>query len=417
MRLGLPAVAGAVLGISLTGKVEKPVGRRDTPHPPAATKEAKLPDDPDIVRIAALAGRSTEARAKIQELLAAGAKDEEIAPWLALVLFSNPGWLDSFILTVPEDRRIALTRLTILKLGDLQADAAWELFRSSPYARQAARSDVEIERRKGLDILGYCMGSPLAAETILDPAFGLTDKEINEHLRWTYGNENAECIMDAWIHGRWKDSPPGFVRDAWSGFRKLHKDDLPEIEKNLPAEIRTSIGEFNSYFEQRKQINSVAVGQLPTSEELAKFSEAGLNAAFNFQRESGTHIPLETLVRLPAQLRKPALEHYFEQYDSFHPEMIRESVEEAGKLDLTPPETRVLLEKAALLIWQDQGDYQTALDWATRIPDAKGRAESVEKILTELAQQDPQSALDYIANLPAGELRDKIEHIATEAQP
>ncbi len=63
-----------------------------------------------MVRIAALAGRKTEAIAKIQDLLASGASNEAIAEWLALVLFTDPAWLDTFILTVPEERRIPLTR-------------------------------------------------------------------------------------------------------------------------------------------------------------------------------------------------------------------------------------------------------------------------------------------------------------------
>ncbi len=420
MRVGLPAVAGLGAGNLLPERQLHPSKPAEVPALAVQNAEPELPDDPAIVRIAALAGRTTEAKLKVRDLVAAGANDEEIAEWLSLVLFSDPGWLDNFIQTVPEDRRIALSRLTIFKVGKLQADAAWQLIRNSPYALQAARSDVEIERRKGLNILGYCMGSPLAAETLLNPVFGFTDEEINRNLPSTYGGKNVECILEAWKQGRWKDDPPGFVRDAWAEFRILHEDDLPKIEKDLPVEIRNSVERFNAYFEQQKQITSAPVGQLPTHEEMAKFSEAALNTALDDLAESGIHVSLESLVRLPEKLRKPALEQYFDrydQYDSFHPKLIRDSIEAAAQLDLTPSENQVILEKAALLIWQDQGDYQTALDWLSQIPDAKSRVESQEKILTELAQQDPQSALESIIPLPAGELRDKIERLATEALP
>lgn len=415
MRLGLPAIAGIVLGMVLTGKVENPERSQEAPRPPDANREAGLPDDPAIVRIAALAGRTTEARKKLQDLLAAGAKDEEIAGWLALVLFSDPAWLDTFILTVPEDRRIALTRLTIMKVGKLQADAAWELFRSSPYARLAARSDVEIEHRKGLDILGYCMASPLVAETILDPAFGFTVEEINENLRWTYGKENARRILDEWMRGRWKGEPPGFVRSAWSNFWRNDKETLQEIGKTLPEELRVFTEHFNALNEQEQRISKTQ--GIPTVEDLSKLGQRELMQAFEDQWISGTRIPLETLTRLPAELRKAGIENYFKQDDTFHPDMARQCVDQLERLDLTPSEKQSLLKGAATASWQNQGDYQTALGWAARIPDAKGRVEFEQKILTELAQQDPDAALEYIATLPVSELRDKIEHIATEALP
>lgn len=416
---GLPAIAGIGLGISLTRPPEKstPPEASQPPHPDSKT-ETRLPDDdPAVLKIATIAGRGTEARKKLQELLAADAKDEEIAGWLALVLFSDPSWLDSFILTVPEDRRIGLARLTLLKVGKLQDDAVWELIRASPYARQAALSDVEIEHRKGLDILGYCRGSPLAAETLLDPSFGFSDKEIHQSLRFCYGHENAQAIVEAWVRGRWKDDPPQFVRGSWLDYRSTHQNDLAEITKTFPAEIRSATAEFDTYWEQNKQIQSTPVGKTPTLEELAALNQQGLNDAFDFQRESGSHIPLATLVQLPAELRKSALENYFSQSDTFHPDMIRNSISEADQINLTPGEKGALLQSGALLIWTNEGDYETALDWAGRIPDITAREKCEEQLLTKLANTDPDPALNYISRLQPGGLRDKIEKIATEAQP
>jgi len=336
---------------------------------------------------------------------------------LALVLFTDPSWLDSFILTVPEERRIGLTRLTLLKVGNLQWDAAWELIRASPYARQAARSDVEIEHRKGLDILGYCRSSPLAAETLLDPAFGFTDEEIARSLRFSSGDENSETIIKAWLQGRWKGRPPEFVRDSWSDYRRIHQDDLDEITKAFSAEIRSAIGEFDTYWNQSEKIRSTPAGKTPGLEELAALNPEGLADVFDLQRRSGTHIPLQTITQLPPELRKPALENYFSQSDTFHPERIRHGIEELDQLDLTPGERQSLLQQGALLIWTEEGDYEAALDWVGRIPDTQARAGSQEELLTKLADTDPQSALDYLSRLPSGELRDKIEKIATEALP
>ena len=138
---------------------------------------------------------------------------------------------------------------------------------------------------------------------------------------------------------------------------------------------------------------------------------------FEDQWISGTRIPMETLTQLPAELRKAGIENYFKQDDSFHPDMAQKCVDQMDQLDLTPSEKQSLLKGAATSVWANQGDYQTALDWAARIPDASGRAEFEQKILTELAQQDPDAALEYIATLPDGDLRRKIKHIATEALP
>lgn len=415
MRLGLPAIAGVVAGMALTEMEKDPAHGRDAPLPPSSIREAGLPDDPAIVRIAALAGRTTEARKKLRDLLAAEAKDDEIAEWLALVLFSDPAWLDTFILTVPEDRRIALTRLTLMKVGKLQADAAWELIRSSPYARLAARSDVEVEKRKGLDILGYCRTSALTAETILDPALGFTEKEIHQTLRFASGAENARRILDEWMHGRWKGEPPEFVRGAWAHFWHNNKEALLEISKTLPEELRGFTGHFNALNEQEQRTRKTQA--IPGVEDLSKLGQRELMQAFEDQWTSGRRIPLETLTQLPPELRKAGLENYFKQDDTFHPDMARQCVEQLDQLDLTPSEKQSLLKGAATASWQNQGDYQTALEWAARMPDTQGRAKFEEELLTELARQDPHAALEYTATLPAGELREKIEHIATEALP
>lgn len=414
-RVGLPAIAGVVIGMIFTQRPEPAVAVKTMSVTSARKQEARLPDDVAIFRVAALAGRTTEARAKLRDLMAADAKDEEIVEWLSLVLFTDPAWLDSFILTVPEDRRIALARLVIFKVGALHADAAWELMRQSPYARLAARSGVKVEDREGIEILGYCMDSPLAADTILNPEFDFSDKEITRVLRFISGEENHRRIIEEWKSGRWKGEPPAFVRGAWGYFWHKDKDASREIDQSLPAELRGYAEQFGALYDQSKSVPGA--GGIPGVEELSALGVGELSEVFEMQRTSGTHIPLETFVQLPPKLREACIREYFSQSDFFHPEMARECVAQLDRFDLTVAEKQSLLEGAATMSWEELGDYETSLEWASRMPDPKGRAEFEEKFLTELAKAEPGSALEYTAKLPAGELRQKIERIATEALP
>lgn len=415
MRIILPAIAGVVLGMMVTGNVEAPASVSDAPVAPASIREAALPEDPAIIRIAALAGRTKEVRKKIGDLLAAGAKDDEIAEWLALILFSDPGSLDEFILTVPEGRRIALVRTALLKVSRMQADAVWEAIRSSPFALQAVRSDLEVEKRKGVDILGYARTSPLTAETILNPSYGFTEQEIAATLRFVRGGENSRRILEEWKKGRWKGEPPGFVRDAWAHFWFNDKDALQEIGKSLPEEYRTFTDRFNALNEQDQHTSNNQT--IATAEELSKLGEKELMSVLNDQFCSGRVIPLETFIQLPPVLRKAGLENHFRQDDTFHPDMARNCVEQLDRLDLTNSEKQALLEGAASAVWENQGDYLTALQWSARMPDANGREKFETNLLTEYARADPDGALDFIATLPAGKLRETIERIATEALP
>ncbi|GAA5120253.1 hypothetical protein JIN84_20620 [Luteolibacter yonseiensis] len=397
---------------------EQPPTAPGLPSPPVAVKaEAALPDDPAIIRIATIAGRSTEARKKLQKLLAAEAKDDEIADWLALALFSDPVWLDKFILTLPEDRRVALARLTIFKLGALSPDAAWELIRHSPYARQAALADVEIEHRKGLEILGYCGGSPLVADTLLDPSLGFSEKDIARQLRFPRGEENARRILEEWKSGRWKGEPPEFVRRAWFVLQHTDKDGLREMEKTFPPGFSNDLDQFKTLHEQQELVDKAPAGAPPQVEDLAKLKPAEFTEYLRNSWNSSTSIPLTTLTQLPPELRKIGIERYLQYNMEFRPEAARQCVDQLESLDLTSQEKQSLLKDAAGLVWGSEGDIRSALDWAGRIPDADERAKFEEKLLTELAQEDPEEALDYVATLPAGALREKIARIATTFQP
>lgn len=401
----------------LTRTSENSVSSEISPPSAVSKTEAKLPDDLAVLKIATIAGRGTEARKKLQELLATEAKNEEIADWLALVLFSAPSWLDQFILTVPEDRRIALARLTIFKLGALSPDAAWELIRGSPYAREAARSDLEIEHRKGIEILGYCSASPLVAETLLDPSFGFSEKDIARELRFPRGVENARRILDEWKTGRWKGEPPVFVRNAWLSLRNTDNEGLQEMENSFPPGFRNNLDQFEMLHEQQQLADKSSAGTSPKVEDLAKLEPGEFTEYLRNPWKSGTIVSLKTLTELPPELRKIGIERYFQHILDFQPDVARQCVDQLELLDLTSQEKQSLLKEAAEVVWGGQGDFQSALDWAGRIPDANERAKFEEKLLTELAQEDPESGLDYAETLPAGALREKIIRIATDSRP
>ena len=248
-RVAAPALAGIAVGLLFSGN-----GQRSSvaDEPTTATYRGivRLPDDPEIVRIAVLAGRTREARARVADLLAANATDEEIADWLALILFSDPAWLDSFILTVPEDRRIALARLTIMKVGDLHSDAAWRLIRHSPFALLAARSEAEVHGRKGIDILSDSRRSQILAETVLDRALGLSDEEIAKTLSWAGAAENSKRILEEWKSGRWAGQPPPFVSNAWYTLRQDDPDSLQKLETGLSEEHRDSVDHLKAFISE-----------------------------------------------------------------------------------------------------------------------------------------------------------------------
>ncbi|WP_265593996.1 hypothetical protein [Haloferula sp. BvORR071] len=105
---------------------------------PVKEEEAKAPlgDEPAKIRLAALAGRTKEARAKVAALIASGAKDEEVAEWLAPVLIADPGALDDLVAGIPEERRFALVRTALLQVVSLHPDSVWEVIANGEASRE-----------------------------------------------------------------------------------------------------------------------------------------------------------------------------------------------------------------------------------------------------------------------------------------
>lgn len=416
LAVGLPSVAGVCAGFLLTGS--EPASAPPAEKTSAVTETAALPDDPEIIKLAALAGRTKEARSKLSELLAAGASDEEISSWLAPLLLADPAWLEKFILTVPEERRIALVRHTFGKIGLLHPDAVWELLRSSPFAVEAAKAKDPNRKRRhdGLDILSSPVNSPLASEVLFDPAHGFTDDMIARYFRWGTRDEvNARRILTEWAGGRWSGEPPECIRSAWLSLRWHHLESLRDFEKTMPAELGKWAASFETLAEMKRPLGLITTD--PDAEDLKMLKASELEKLVEERAIAGRPIGLSTLAQLPQEAREVAISSYFDWHYPFMEASAAATVESLDRIDLSPGEKQSLLLSAAAAESYHRGDYPTALKWAARVPDEKARTDFERTQYEQWAREDPHAVLEHARSLPDGPLRDRIVRLATEAMP
>ncbi len=418
LRWMLPVVAGAGIaaGLSRFTKAEPVVA---PPTSPAESAGVSLPDDEEVICLAALSGRTKEARAKVAALVASGAEDEEITKWLAPLLLADPGWLDDFILTVPEARRIELARMAISKLGGLHPDAVWELLRQSPYARVAVcapRTEEKLKVPPGLLLLASFVDSPLAAEVAFDPATGFSPEQLAELFK--YGvREPANCrrILEEWFTGRWKGEPPGCVRRAWLSLRWNDESASRELAAKVPAELKS----LADGFETLGRIQQVRgeLGAEPPLKDLTILNGGELAQLVEQRAMSGKPLSLEALAKLPADKRSAAFDDYFAWLYPFNAAAAHDAIDGIDRLDLTDTERTALLKGAASGEWNSQGDFRRAYELASRMPAGKAREGLEQNLMDEFAHYDPQDALAWARSLPPGELRDKAEKLALDSLP
>ncbi len=324
---------------------------------------------------------------------------------------------ETFILTVPEEggRRIDLVRATFTELGNLHPDAVWELIRASPFAAFAAGAR-QTERHFPLSLSIAFGDSPLAAAVLFDPANGFSDDYIARYFRHGANNVvNARRILDEWIGGRWPGDPPECIRSAWLSLGHLDKEALSEIRAKLPETFQEAAGRFDAYDRLADY-----EGPITTDPDAAALLILGPGELAEFVDEramAARPIPLAILAELPPELRKPAIEDYFNWLYPFHAGLAKQTIEELDRYGLSDSEKQSLLISAASYECNAHGDYETALDWTGRIADERVREETKREMLEEWAQQDPHSALEYAIQLPPGELRDDIERQAREGMP
>lgn len=412
----VPAMAGLGTGVIVMAPKEKgppPISNETT----ASREEATLlPDDPATLKLAAMAGRTSDARKKIEALFAENAPDEEIAEWLAPILIADPRWLESFILQVHESRRIDLVRATIWKMAETSPDSVWELIRDSPFAAMASRTTGSDKEREGMDVLDGCHGSPLAAEVLFDPACGFSDEEVANYFRFeTRSPENSRRVLEEWFAGRWEGDPPKCVRTAWMALRWMDEPALRELQEQLPGPLKAQADRFETLAKLSSTTGMIT--EDPSPEELGMLGEEELSQFAGDRAEAGRPLPLELLAKLPSELRGGAIASYFAELYPFNRETAEHALEVMDDLGFTRDERQSLLDGAVHQTWSFSGDYQAALGLIAKMPDREAAAQLEGEILKDLAFYDPERALKHVETMPDGELKVQIEMMAKEGLP
>ena len=416
MRWMLPAAAGIACGSYLSPKSNH-AAREIPPIAVAAANEVKaLPDDPAMIQLAALAGRTAEARTKTKELLATGASDADIAEWLAPVLVSDPKWLETFIPDVPEERRINLVRAVLKKMGELHPDAVWELIRVSPSAVAAAKAQGADPLWEGIRNLYPAAESRLAVGILLDPAYGFPEEQVSGYLPATLANpDNARDILERWIKGGWEPKRPDLLRSAYYVLRARDPDALAALRPKLDPGQSTALGEYEASvklnnFEQAPRTDY-------TVEELSTLGPAEIHDLAEGHAMSGAHLPLETIARLTPELREAALDSYFQWYYPFQADDPRKELANLGNLGFTDDEKQSLLENAFSSEWYEAGNFEESLEVIAMMKAGAGREKAERELLEDYANHDPVAAREFAKTMPEGELRTRIENLATDNMP
>ncbi|HEY1122330.1 MAG TPA: hypothetical protein VGE67_12050, partial [Haloferula sp.] len=214
---------------------------------------------------------------------------------------------------------------------------------------------------------------------------------------------------------RWKGETPDCIRLAWLSLRWENEAALHEFQKTLPAELGEVGNRFEGLAELRQPRGPITTD--PNAEDLNVLGPKELAELAESRAMASRPLPLATLAQLPSELRKQAIEDYFDWHYPFLESLAAETIETLDEFDLTANEKQSLLRSAAWKECNHRGDYATALKWAARIPDEKARTGIEREMLEEWAREDPQAALTHAATLPASELKARIERLATEAMP
>lgn len=372
-----------------------------------------LPSDPERIRLAAIAGRVTEARSELERLLTAGATDQELAPWLSAILMADPGWLETFVLRVPDERRASLLHATMLAMMELQPDSVWNLVRRSPSALAVMKNPPPHVRR---DLLRASLRSKLATEVLFDPATGLNNEELAKIFANGAGSvQGARRIFQECAGGRWEGEMPDCIRAAWYQLRDEDEAKLRELEACLPEAIAGNLAKL----EKLKQ--SIKPGSLissdPSSAELIDLGGAGIAALSRERTEAGRPLPLETVAALPEELQPTVFNDYISGLFPFNAPLAERSLDQLEGLPLSDAIKDKMRETAAGAVWEDLGDIETALSFAAKITDEAMRIKATTELLENYAQTDPPGAMERAAGMEAGPQRDRFEKTIKAALP
>jgi hypothetical protein len=417
LRYIFPALAGAAVGSLLVPKSPSSEDRAAASKASArGDREAALPplaDDFHTIKLAALGGRTAEAKRKVAELLEMGATDQDIVTWLTPILLSDPGWMEHFVSMVPEGLRPLLVQETMKELSDHHLDAPWEVLKHSPTLSAYCSSPAG-----GISLfLSFsAYQSPQAAAFLLDHANGYASREIRQGLQSALHNPtNARTMLEAWKSGQ---LPAGLEKDilplAWRSLSFQDPDTTAALMRDLTPEQKAWLAarqqdkEASARF--REQLNH------PESTRLEELSDLQISPYLSALEESGGRVALEQLGRLPENLRKQAAEDYLRYTYPYHSEGVMEDLRTLPSLGFSEKEQLQILERGIDGEWSDSGNFANAIELAGMIPDAGKREEKRRALLEDLAKYDPEAALEYAATLPDGEDRSRLEQQARENQ-
>ncbi len=407
----LPALAGGAAGWWL-GRPAPTAADAASEQRRAAVRETlePLPDDPGVVRLAALAGRTKEAREELARRVAAGAKDEEIANLLATVLLADPAWLETFIVTVPEERRLALVRTTFGALAKLRPDSVWDLLLASPFAVHAVKPHPG-DRDPTLQIPFPCLGSARSADLLFDPVLGFTPEQIARRLSGWRGVELSRRVMEEWQAGLWGDETPQCIKNAWWSLRLHDPEELERVIAALPEALRKTTEDFDLLAAAGE------AGEPPPVELLTNISPQEIESLAEDRAMAGEPLPLATLAQLSPEAREAVLPNYWSWFYPFDSDDATRELENLDRLGFTPAERGLLLEEAAREEWWHHGDYDRARELAERIPDAKARGEFTDWLDKNYAELDPHGAMARADGMPPGPERERLLKLAEENMP
>jgi hypothetical protein len=388
----LPALAGVVAGSLFAPEATVPE------HLPSAKKASQreggdtglvpLRDDPRAIQLAALGGRTAEAKRKVAELVASGADEGTIAEWLNPILVSDPGWMENFIGMLPEDRRWPVVKHVMSKLPYHHLDAPWEVLKQSP----AVLTLMRDSSHKLQDLLTYpAFTSPQAVIFVLDPANGIASEDIRYVLAAGSANmEAALTMMEMWKSGKLPaDVPQGPFTYAWLNLESKDPAALAELLKDLSPEQEEWVAQQQEEKQEHRQ---------PTAQ----------------VEEAGGRVALDQLAGLSGDPRKAALDNYLRYSYPYHSGGVMEELRTLPRLGFSLEEQSKILGRAIDGEWDEVGNLPNAMELVEMIPEAGPREKKRQEILDSLVRYDPAGALEYAASLPAGDERTRLEQQARE---
>ncbi|MFC7337530.1 hypothetical protein ACFQY0_10110 [Haloferula chungangensis] len=423
LHIAAPVAAGAALAAVTTWAPAKsaPEDEQSTSSKASLrrsiTSEAPLPNDPELIRFAAMAGRTGPAREQLMAALAADASNGELATWLAAILIAEPAWLETFLKSVPEARRTNIVGSALSKLIHLDKRALWPVLRASPFAAALAKSQLSNYSTSDpfssqpliIEAAGYDPNGAL--DFILDPANGIPDSVLH-HIS-PNDKSSATRMLNEWLSNHWPDESISRINSAWCIIEKEDPEALEKIREKLTAEQLTHV-ERMSWMSEFISRNPV---EIPDATELATLNAEEVEVVRGELSAAGIPMPLELLAELTPDQRSKALRIQSMNLRDFTPEQVRAHIESLHAIPLLDTEKTMLLTGASDYLWKEAGDYQGALNLAAQISDPGQSTKITRNLLYQLAVEDPASAIQYSPDIGDEALRNEIIRIAEQNQP